>query len=287
MLSSAQPDDASNLTFIRESARLNEPDRYISALLAPRAARDDLITLAAYLGEVRRIALNVSEAALGEIRLQWWRDVLSAGAQGGLSGNPIADEMVRVIARHDLLLPLVLAPLEAASVELGGETLSDEIAWLAYLDNAEGAAMHLGARILALADRPTGLPAITASGRAYAACRLALRLPELLARGRWPVPQVLAVLGDPRHSIECDARAAVKGSGEKLCDEALKHLDEARAVLSTAPCGTTIAILPVAVVACYAKAITRPGRDALRQPAQIAPLTRILKLWWASKTGRS
>ena len=75
------PGNSGAQTFIRESARLNESDRYISALLAPRAARDDLITLAAYLGEVRRIALTVSETALGEIRLQWWRDVLSAGAQ--------------------------------------------------------------------------------------------------------------------------------------------------------------------------------------------------------------
>ena len=88
----AQPDAASAETFIREAARVHEPDHTIAAMLAPRTVRVDLITLAAYCGEVRRIPLSVSDATLGEIRLQWWRDVVSAGAQGGLSGNPIADE---------------------------------------------------------------------------------------------------------------------------------------------------------------------------------------------------
>ena len=255
-------------------------------MLAPRAARDDLITLAAYLGDVRRISLTVSEATLGEIRLQWWRDVLSAGAQGGVSGNPIADEMVRVIARHDLSLPLVLAPLDAVSVELCGDALSDESAWLAYLDNAEGTAMHLGTRILSLPETPGDLQAINTSGRAYAASRLTLRLPELLARGRWPVPSAVAALGDPRHSEEADARAAVKGTGDALCKRALQYLDEARATMRSAPRVTNAAILPAALVPTYVKALNRPGRDALRQPAQITPLTRIFRLWWAAKTGR-
>ena len=57
-----------------DSARLNAPDRYYAALFAPADARDDLIALAAFTGEIERIARQVSEAALGEIRVTWWRD---------------------------------------------------------------------------------------------------------------------------------------------------------------------------------------------------------------------
>jgi 15-cis-phytoene synthase len=279
----SQPDD---LSFIREAARLYDPDRYICAVLAPRAVRDDLITLAAYLGDVRRIPLFVSEATLGEIRLQWWRDTLEAGAQGGVSGNPIADEMVRVIARHDLPMGLVLAPLEAASIELHGEPLDDEAPWFSYLDHAEGAAIQLAA--LCIEDKnPAKLdPALAHAGRAIATIRLALRLPELLAKARWPVPPPVAALGDPRDSAEAAAKALVQRAGNTLCAEAAKHLERARSALALGPSSSVSAILPAALVPSYAKAVARPSRDALREPAQITPLTRILRLWWASKAHR-
>ncbi len=282
----SQPDTASNWTFIRDAARQRESDRYISALLAPSAARDDLITLAAYLGEVRRIPLTVSEAALGEIRLQWWRDALEAGAQGGLTGNPIADEMVRVIARRELPHGLVLAPLEAASAELSGESFEDEAQWTAYLDRAEGAAMWLSAMCLGVASDALHHPVLVSGGRAYAACRLALRLPELAVRGRWPVPVTIKALGDPVLSLEHNAQGTLRKAGDQLSALALQNLGAARSVLRDAPRGISAALLPLALVPAYAKALSRPSRDCLREPAQIAPMTRILRLWWASKTGR-
>jgi 15-cis-phytoene synthase len=282
----SQPDTTANLGFIREAARLYEPDRYICAVLAPRAVRDDLITLAAYFGDVRRIPLTVSEATLGEIRLQWWRDTLEAGAQGGVSGNPIADELVRVIARHDLPLGLVLAPLEAVSAELTGEPLDNDTAWLSYLDNGEGAALHLSARCIDDFDTSKHSPAVSDAGRALAAIRLGLRLPELLAKARWPVPPPVAALGDPRQCSEADAKAIVRRAGDMLAAEATQYLAGVRTALAQGPSAPISAILPAALVPAYAKAITRPSRDALREPAQIAPLTRILRLWWASQAHR-
>ncbi len=282
----SHPDTTANLSFIREAARLYEPDRYLCALLAPRAVRDDLITLAAYLGDVRRIPLTVSEATLGEIRLQWWRDTLESGAQGGVSGNPIADEMVRVIARHDLPLGLVLAPLEAASAELTGEPFADDASWLSYLDHAEGAAMQLSALIIGNSDLPKLSPALADAGRAVATMRLSLRLPEFLVKARWPVPPPVAALGDPRQCAEPDAKAIVRRAGDMLCAQASQYLAGAQTALVQGRAGSISAILPAALVPAYAKAIARPSRDALREPAQIAPLTRILRLWWASRVHR-
>ena len=54
---------------VRDGARTHAPDRYYAALLAPAEARDDLIALAAFTGEIERISRQVSEAALGEIRV--------------------------------------------------------------------------------------------------------------------------------------------------------------------------------------------------------------------------
>ena len=73
---------------IREAARSNAPDFYLSALLAPRAARNDLVTFAAYLGDIARIPLVSREPTIGQIRLQWWRDAIEKSELGTVSGNP-------------------------------------------------------------------------------------------------------------------------------------------------------------------------------------------------------
>ncbi|MEQ1578451.1 MAG: squalene/phytoene synthase family protein [Hyphomicrobium sp.] len=277
---------ASDQAFILGNARLHEPDRYIAALLSPANVRDDLITIAAYLGEVRRIPLSVSDATLGEIRLQWWRDVLEAGAEGGLSGNPIADEMVRVMARHDLPLRLVLAPLDAACTELGGEPFGDEEDWSAYLGHAEGAGMQLAALCIGEQVSANGEQVLEVSGRAYAAVRMALRLPELIAKARWSVPKSIASKGDPRHVTRGEARAIISRANDVLVEQAIRDLGRARKALTFAHAGTLAAILQVALVRPYAKAILRGSRDSLLEPPQIAPLTRISRLWWASKMSR-
>jgi 15-cis-phytoene synthase len=252
-----------NSDIIRLCARDTEPDRYAAALLAPVAARADLMVLAAYLGDVARIPLTVSDPTLVEIRLQWWRDALSAGAQGGLSGNPISDEMVRTMSRHGLDLRDVLAPLDARSFEVSEHGLDFE----PYLDDAEAAPARMAAKIL-------GLPPPSADQtRGYALIRLALRLPLLLAKGHWPVPSAVSGNRDPRMLNEAEARDVVQATTAELVRSALQSPKIDRQCLAT---------LPASLVTAYAKALQKPSRDALRQPADIAPLTRLCRLWWAS-----
>ena len=70
----------STFDVVRTSARAHAPDRFYAALFAQAEARADLIALAAFSGEIERISRQVSEAALGEIRVAWWRDAfLSRG----------------------------------------------------------------------------------------------------------------------------------------------------------------------------------------------------------------
>lgn len=263
----------SGFEFIRTEAREKVPDWYASALLAPFDMRNDLIVLASYLGNVSRIPLTISDPVLAEIRLQWWRDTLSAGAQGGLSGNPIADELVRTISRHELAMDDVLAPLDARSFELYDIETADDGQRLfdAYLDDTEGAAARLAAQILATAKitQPLVYADVT---RPYALIRTAVRLPRLLALGRWPVPTQYSSGRDPRLLPEPEARAVIRYTTAALVKEAL---EAPKAPVSQAT-------LPAALTRSYARALLNPRRDALRQPADIAPLTRLARLWIAS-----
>ena len=48
----------------------------------------------------------LAEPLPGEVRLQWWRDVLAAGGSEAAGGHPLAPALLSCIARHAL-------PLEA------------------------------------------------------------------------------------------------------------------------------------------------------------------------------
>ena len=65
-----------------DMVRKDDRERYECTLFAPRKLQPKLWTLYAFNQEVAKTRENVSEAMLGEIRLQWWQDVLEELGQG-------------------------------------------------------------------------------------------------------------------------------------------------------------------------------------------------------------
>ena len=79
-----------------------DKDRYLSALLAPEAHRNGLMALYAYNAEISRIRELVSEPLPGEVRLQWWRDLLEGTEHGAVASNPVANALLQTIDRYEL-----------------------------------------------------------------------------------------------------------------------------------------------------------------------------------------
>mgnify|MGYP001499130302 CR=1 FL=1 len=270
---------------VLDAARTFARDRYLSALLAPADARDDLLVLAAYLGEIQRIPLAVREAIAGEIRLQWWRDALAAE---GASGHPVADAIRALRDRRGLDPALLMAPIEGYGRELYEDGVADTRELAAYVEETEGAAIRLALAILGSSGRPAApLSGEAEVARALALTRLALTLPQHLAHGRLPVPAAwVSRAGDPRG---CEAEAA-SAAARALMDE-LGHAAEAALARFKAKAGrievrALPAVLPAALVVPALSAALRPGRDVLGSVAEIAPLSRVWKLWFAHWRGR-
>jgi 15-cis-phytoene synthase len=142
------PDSA----IVRGEARDLDHDRYLAALLAPAPARDALMTVAAFHGEIARIPTNVREPAMGAIRLQWWRDALGGDAAAEPTGSPVVDRL-----RHDIdsgALPLaeVLSIIDAYETLLQPGALAEAAAIDGFLEESQGAAFRLSARILGVED---------------------------------------------------------------------------------------------------------------------------------------
>jgi len=261
---------------VREAARAGETDRYLAALLAPRRARPGLIALAAFLGEVGRIRDLVNEPMMGEIRLQWWRDALVGGRQGGSTGSPIADALCETIERHALPAELLDALLQARVRDLTPHPLIAAPGADAYLDATEGGAFRLAARILGAGDSPETNALLEAAGQAYGRVRLLRSLPSSVAKGRILLP------GGKMPQQETPDWAS---TARPVIDAARSWLVEARR-RARATSAVNAAILPLALVEPYLAALEGLGPDIARVRAEISPLTRVWRLWWGNALGR-
>lgn len=85
-----------------ELVRGADRDRYVAALYAPEDKRADILALYAFNAEISGIRDRVSQPLPGEVRLQWWRDVIAAQDVGAGAGHPVADALLQAIERRSL-----------------------------------------------------------------------------------------------------------------------------------------------------------------------------------------
>jgi len=269
---------------VLEAARAHAYDLYLAALLAPAAAQGDLAVLAAYLGEIRRIPLIAHDAAVGEIRLQWWRDALASGTPGG---NPVADALIDLKRRHSLRDDLLAAPLEGASRLFYEDGIPDKRALELYAEETEGAPIRLALAVLGKEGDAAAERLAQPAGRALALTRLALTLPQHLAFGRLPLPaDESGTSRDPRILGPGEAREAARALLEHLAEDAARALAEFRRGEAGLGRGALPAFLTLSLVAPYLKAVVAPRRDVLSEVADISPLSRVTRLWFAHWRGR-
>lgn len=262
---------------IRQSARSGEPDRYLAALLAPRAARDDLITLAAFAAEIEKIGRQVHDAYLGEIRLQWWREALCNGEPEKMSGHPVADAFESVIRRRGLSRQQLGEYFDASVHRLFSEPPENDAQLSLAINLIDGTLFTCAARIIGANVSAAETELIENCANAYGRARLALDLPYALAAGRNPLPRSFVI-----SSSSPDWRAAIA----ELCAPARVHLAHARPAFSAASSAVKSALLPVALVEPYLRVVSRQGHDPARDVAGIAPLTRTWRLAKCHVLGR-
>src|ERR1700758_387200 len=107
-----------------ELVRTADRDRFLASLFAPADRRDALHALYAFNVEVMRVREAAREALPGEIRLQWWTDVLNGERGGEASANPGAAARLAAIAEHRLPARALLDLIEAHRFDLYDEPMA-------------------------------------------------------------------------------------------------------------------------------------------------------------------
>src|SRR6202045_2380666 len=95
MSATTAPFDAAG--FCADLVRSHDFARYAATLFIPAIPRRALLAIYAFNAEISRVREQVSQPLPGEMRLQWWTDMLAGVDHGGVEGNPVAAELLLVI----------------------------------------------------------------------------------------------------------------------------------------------------------------------------------------------
>jgi phytoene synthase len=274
---------------VRDVAMRGEPDRYLAATLAPRDARAGLAALAAFSAELARVPASVTEAMLGEIRLQWWRDALAGGRAGSLSGHPVADAMIETARRYALPAERLEAVIEARELDLAGGMPQDDAGLAAYLRATDGHLFELALRIVG-ADAETAAELGHLAGWSYGLARGLGRLPMQVHNGGvvLPAERLRAAGVDPAALASSPVPEAVHDAVRRIARdleaEALAVLVAVRARWAALDRRHRAPLLPLVMVEPYFRA--QSGRQLLVEPVEITPLGRVMRIGFAHLTGR-
>jgi len=97
--------------------RRGDEDRWLSSRFAPAQVRERLIAIYAVNHEIARVAGMVREAALGDMRLAWWRSELDLVAQGHLPSSHPALAVLYATAAQAAPSLMTIAEARAADME--------------------------------------------------------------------------------------------------------------------------------------------------------------------------
>ncbi len=128
--------------------RAADKDRFLATLFAPADRRGALFALYAFNCEIVSVRDRAREPMPGEIRLQWWRDVLNGERAGEATANPVAAALTDTIARFGLPVAPLLDLIEAHAFDLYDDPMPTLAALEAYGRKTEAAVFGLAARIV-------------------------------------------------------------------------------------------------------------------------------------------
>ena len=266
--------------------RAGDKDRFLATLFAPQKYRRALFALYAFNLEVARIREQAREPLPGEIRLQWWRDVLAGAGRGEIDANPVAAALRDVVVRYRLPPRALMDLIDARTFDLYDEPMGSVEQLEHYARRTASAPIELAARILSDARDPNIGVLAGHAGIAYAIAGLLRALRFHAARGQLYLPaDVMQRYGaDPADVFAGKATTELRAALAELRLRARQHLGAARNLLVTAPPEVVPAFLPIALVKPVLNRMERRGYQPF-SPSDVPQWRRQWVLWRAARSG--
>lgn len=260
--------------------RVADKDRFLATLFAPANRRGPLFALYAFNAEIASVRDRAREPMAGEIRLQWWRDVINGERPGEAAANPVTAALIDTVTRFSLPKARPLDLIEAHSFDLYDDPMPTFEALEGYLRHTSAAMFDLAAQICGGPAKEASVLAgvafgVTASLRSFAlnASRRQLFVPVEALDSNTAPSRIFAGHSSP---------GLVNALG-LLRNRARESLAAFEAMLPQLPVASMPAFLPVALVPGYLSAMEQPAYDPFKTPVEVPQWRRQWTLWRAAR----
>ncbi|MBB3389467.1 phytoene synthase [Rhizobium sp. BK275] len=216
-----------SLAMLRDTDR----DRYLACLLSPEAKRGALAALYAFNAELARIRDLVHEPLPGEIRMQYWRDLLEGNAHGSTEANPLAAALLTAVETHRLPRQTLVNMIEARIFDLYDDPMESRTSLEGYAGETASALIQLASLVLSPEDATKSADAAGHAGVAQAISGMLLLMPLHQRRGQVYIPlEILSATGLDRETFLAGTdRPRISAAIEAFAGLGRDHLAKARA----------------------------------------------------------
>jgi len=266
-----------NTVFCRDMVQQDDRARYETVLFAPREQQAGLWALYAFNQEVAKTRESVSEPALGEIRLQWWRDVIGELREGKVREHPVVTALAAT-QPPDTVLKLLEDLIDARGRDLYDEGPADQTALEGYANSVGGALCEAALRLCKAEEpEPEMIDIVRRSGSAWAMLGLVRAVPFHWASNRNYVPgdKGLASLA----TTDADKMYALaKGAIDDMINYVAAHLAWTKASATRLPVDCQHLLLLNAQLELHIRALALAGNNPFksREPSTLRRLVKLM-----------
>jgi len=262
---------------VREADR----DRYLAALFAPAGRRCALFSLYAFDIEISRIRDLAREPMPGEIRLQWWREVLEGQRAGEAAANPVAASLLATLARNRLTATKLIALVEAHRFDIYDEPMPTLAALQSYALSTAGAIFDCATRLLGEASEENAIEA----GQVQTIANVIALLPRHAARRQLFLPlDMLRQYGaEPDDVFATRASPGLRTVLAELRLRARRHLKRITELSADIPEKIWPAFVSLAPLRPWLNAMERTTYQPF-QPRELPAWRAQWRIWRAAKS---
>jgi len=276
--------DQSAAAFCAALVREHDFSRYAATLFVAPELRRALLSLYAFNVEIARVRDQVTQPLPGEVRLQWWRDMLTGEADGGVAGNPVAAELLLTVRQFDLPGERLTRLIDEHTFDLYNDPMPTGAALDGYLSDTQAALIGTAAQIASPPSAEINHLARHA-GLALGMIQIVTRLPRDAARRQLFIPlDLLERHGSGLEEVFAGkSTPSIRKALDELAADAGQHLQTALQLLAEAPPAVRPILLPLALVQRDIARRSRAEVDPF-QPQARSHLSTLWTLWRASRS---
>jgi 15-cis-phytoene synthase len=258
--------------------------RYAATLFVPADQRRALLAVYAFNVEISRVREQVTQPLPGEIRLQWWTDMLADTGHGGVEGNPVASELKLAIRNGRLPVDRLSRLIDEHQFDLYNDPMPTKAALEGYINDTASALFSFGAAVAGW-QSPEIDHLARHAGLAQGMAQVIAALPRDAARRQLFVPlQLLENHGSGIEEVFAGKETpTLRAALDQLIREARGHLDTALVLLKGVPLAARPVFLPLALVARDLERMARADTDPF-VPHVTSRFRTLWTLWRASRS---